>query len=170
MKMIMAWVLLLLVVAAFVAAMGLAFRRKRPTATGEWPVYPKKVLTQVEQLLYQRLIRAFPDHIVLSQVAFSQLVGVERGHNARSIWNRFNRLTADFVLCRKDFGIVAVLELDDRSHDRPARHDADGRKAAILAAAGVPLHRFNVNPLPSEAELRDYIAIHTSTTLRGANS
>jgi hypothetical protein len=47
-----------------------------------------------------------------------------------------------------------VLELDDRSHDSPARQDADRRKAAICEAAGLALHRLNVNPLPSEAELR----------------
>ena len=47
-----------------------------------------------------------------------------------------------------------MLELDDRSHDHPARQDADRRKAAICEAAGIPLHRLNVNPLPDEAELR----------------
>lgn len=157
----MAWAILALLLAvALVAAAKFPVRRQKPGNPDDWPVYAKKVLTPVEQQLYQRLIRAFPNHIVLSQVAFSQFVGVKRGHNARSIWNRFNRLTADFVLCNKDFSIIAVLELDDRSHDSPARHDADVRKAAILEAAGVSLHRLNVNPLPSEAELRDGIRIH----------
>ena len=119
-----------------------------------WPVFPKQVLTPVEQRLYQRLIRAFPEHVVLSQVAFSQLVGVKKGENFTAIWNRYNRLVADFVLCTKDFRTVAVLELDDRSHDNPARQDADRRKAAICEAAGIPLHRLNVNPLPNETELR----------------
>jgi glutathione S-transferase len=32
--------------------------------------------------------------------------------------------------------------------------DADRRKAAICEAAGIPLHRLNVNPLPKESELR----------------
>jgi hypothetical protein len=119
-----------------------------------WPVFPKKVLTPVEQQLYHRLVRAYPDHIVLAQVAFSQLVGVRKGENFTAIWNRYNRLTADFVICSKDFSIAAVLELDDRSHDNPARQDADRRKAAICEAASIPLHRLNVNPLPNEAELR----------------
>ena len=51
--------------------------------------------------------------------------GVKKGHNFRAIWNRYDRLTADFVLCRKDFSIAAVIELDDRSHDSPQRMDAD---------------------------------------------
>ena len=99
-------------------------------------------------------MRAFPDHVVLAQVAFSQLVGVKKGENFTAIWNRYNRLTADFVLCTKDFRTAAVLELDDRSHDNPARQDADRRKAAICEAAGIALHRLNVNPLPDETELR----------------
>jgi hypothetical protein len=99
-------------------------------------------------------VRAYPDHIVLAQVAFSRLVGVKKGDNFTAIWNRYNRLTADFALCTKDFRTVAVLELDDRSHDNPSRMDADRRKAAICEAAGIPLHRLNVNPLPNETELR----------------
>ncbi len=121
------------------------FTKGRAVGAHHWPVFPKKVLTPVEQQLYHRLV---------AQVAFSQLVGVKKGENFTAIWNRYNRLTADFVICSKDFSIAAVLELDDRSHDNPARQDADRRKAAICEAAGIPLHRLNVNPLPNEAELR----------------
>jgi hypothetical protein len=138
----------------FAARQGLFTRGKAEQGRDHWPVFPKKVLSPVEQQLYQRLIRAFPEHVVLAQVAFSQLVGVKKGENFTAIWNRYNRLTADFVLCHRDFGIAAVLELDDRSHDHPSRMDADRRKAAICEAAGISLHRLNVNPLPNEAELR----------------
>jgi hypothetical protein len=150
-----ALLLVLFGVAVFLAAArkGL-FTKGKAVGAHHWPVFPKNVLTPVEQQLYHRLVRAYPDHIVLAQVAFSQLVGVKKGENFTAIWNRYNRLVADFVLCTKDFRTVAVLELDDRSHDNPARQDADRRKAAICEAAGIPLHRLNVNPLPNEAELR----------------
>jgi hypothetical protein len=151
-------VVLVIVLLAFAGLIALArkgfFTKGRAVGSHHWPVFPKKVLTPVEQQLYHRLIRAFPDHVVLAQVAFSQLVGVKKGENFTAIWNRYNRLTADFVLCTKDFRTVAVLELDDRSHDNPSRMDADRRKAAICEAAGIPLHRLNVNPLPNETELR----------------
>jgi hypothetical protein len=151
-----ALLLVLLLFAGFIAAArkGLFTRGRRGQGMDHWPVFPKQVLTHVEQQLYHRLVRAFPEHVVLAQVAFSQLVGVKKGQNFTAIWNRYNRLTADFVLCTKDFRIAAVLELDDRSHDNPARQDADRRKAAICDAAGIPLHRLNVNPLPNESELR----------------
>jgi len=150
--------LLLLAAAAFIAAAQLGLLKKgRGGRTEHWPVFPKKVLSPVEQQLYQRLIRAYPDRGVLAQVSFSQIIGVKKGHDFRAIWNRYNRLTADFVLCNKDFSIAAVIELDDRSHDHPSRQDADRRKAAICDAAGIPLHRLNVNPLPNETELRGLV-------------
>jgi hypothetical protein len=153
---LIALLLILFLFAAFLAAArkGLFTRGRRRQGMDHWPVFPKKVLSPVEQQLYQRLIRAFPDHVVLAQVAFSQLFGVKKGENFTGIWNRYNRLTADFVLCHKDFRIAAILELDDRSHDHPSRMDADRRKTAICEAAGVALHRLNVNPLPNESELR----------------
>ena len=155
----MSRIALLLVLLAFagliaLARKGLFTKGRAGQGMQHWPVFPKKVLTPVEQQLYHRLTRAFPDQVVLSQVAFSQLVGVKKGENFTAIWNRYNRLTADFVLCTKDFRTVAVLELDDRSHDNPSRMDADRRKAAICEAAGIPLHRLNVNPLPNESELK----------------
>jgi len=151
--------LVLFLFAAFLAAAkkGLFTRGRAGQGADHWPVFPKKVLTPVEQQLYQRLIRAFPDHVVLAQVSFSQLVGVKKGENFTGIWNRYNRLTADFVVCNRDFSIAAVLELDDRSHDNPSRMDADRRKAAICYAAGIALHRLNVNPLPNESELRSLL-------------
>ena len=157
------WLLGILLVVAFIAAAKLGLLKKgRGGRTEHWPVFPKKVLTPVEQQLYHRLIRAYPDHVVLAQVSFSQIIGVKKGHDFRAIWNRYNRLTADFVLCNKDFSITAVIELDDRSHDHPTRQDADRRKAAICEAAGIPLHRLNVNPLPNESELHNLVPMHAA--------
>lgn len=164
-------ILLLLLAAAFIAAAKLGLLKKgRGAETEHWPVFPKKVLTPVEQQLYQRLVRAYPDHVVLAQVSFSQIIGVKKGHNFKAIWNRYNRLAADFVLCNKDFSIAAVLELDDRSHDHPSRQDADRRKAAVCDAAGIPLHRLNVNPLPNESELHNLVPMHVATDVNSGTA
>lgn len=132
-----------------------------------WPVYAKRLLTPVEQTCYHRLRMAFPEHIVLAQVSVSQLLGIKKGHGARyhAIFNRFRQLTADFVVCNKDFSIAAVFEVDDMSHDRPASQERDSRKMAALAAANIPLHRLNSARLPDEIDLR---AIQSS--LRAARS
>ncbi len=83
-------VLILFLAAAFIAAAKLGLLKKgRGGQADHWPVFPKKVLTPVEQQLYQRLIRAYPDRIVLAQVSLSQIIGVKKGHNFKAIWNRY---------------------------------------------------------------------------------
>lgn len=158
--------LLLLLVGGFVAAKqaGLLHRLaggKAPPRAQGWPVYARRVLSPNEQACFHRLRAAFPDHVVLAQVSLSQLLGVKKGHGStyQSVRNRFGQLTADFVVCNKDFSVAAVFELDDRSHDDPKRQNSDSRKTAALAAAGVPLHRLNAAKLPNESELRQFEAL-----------
>jgi hypothetical protein len=66
-------------------------------------------------------------------------------------------LVADFVLCRADLSVVAVIELDDRSHERRVRQDADARKTKALVDAGLRLVRIPAGVLPAEEELREII-------------
>jgi very-short-patch-repair endonuclease len=129
----------------------------------QWPLYARRLLSPNEQKCYHRLRSAFPDHFVMAQVSLSQVLGVKKGQgsNRQAIFNRFRQLTADFVVCNKDFSVAAVFELDDGSHDAPRRQDSDSRKAAALAAAGVPLHRLNSAQLPNEAALRQ-LSLRTS--------
>lgn len=79
--------LLFVLAAAFVVAtkLGLLKRRGGGEGTEHWPVFPKKVLIPVEQQLYPRLVRAFPEHVVLAQVSLSQIIGVKKGHNFKAI-------------------------------------------------------------------------------------
>jgi hypothetical protein len=113
---------------------------RRPRLAKVSPVTAKPLLSRPEQQLYGRLVRAFPGHVVLAQVALSQLLVVDRADvdgNARSIANRFRQLVADFVLCAPDFTAVAVIELDDRSHRRDVQRERDQRKDRFLQAAGI---------------------------------
>ncbi len=121
-----------------------------PLSDDPWPVAQKKLLTEREQSLYLSLLSLYPDGRVFIQVALSQLVDVPENHPDRqSIRNRFSQLVADFVLCRADLSVVAVIELDDRSHKRADRQDADTRKNKALADAGIRLVRIPSGPLPS---------------------
>lgn len=96
-------------------------------------------------------------------MALPACLGVKKGQPFGQWYNRFNRLYADFVICEQDFSVVAVIKLDDRFHDSPKRQDADGRKAAALAGAGIPLHRLNVSPLPNEENLNRLVPMETRT-------
>ncbi|MBL8199766.1 MAG: DUF2726 domain-containing protein [Chromatiales bacterium] len=121
---------------------------------GPWPFYARKPLTVPEQVLYFRLLKAFPDNIVLAQVGLSRMLGVKKGNNFRTWTNRIDRMSADFVICRKDSSIIAVIELDDASHTKPQRKIADAKKDQALGAAGIPIFRWQAKELPDEGSLR----------------
>lgn len=124
-------------------------------ATGTWPFYVKRPLSQPEQVLYHRLIRALPEHIVLAQVQVSRVLGVKKGSNFHEWNNRINRLSYDFVVCAKDSTVIAAIELDDKSHESASRTKADDKKNKASADAGLRLLRWHVRSLPSEQAIRD---------------
>jgi very-short-patch-repair endonuclease len=137
-----------------------ALRRKNQEVGAPWPVYAKRLLGEREQVLYWRLVGAFPEHVVLAQVSLSQLIGVQKGTtNRQAVLNRFRQLCADFVICERNFVAVGVVELDGLSHDHPRKADADLRKTQALQAAGLTIVRVNVADLPDEAMLRAMIQI-----------
>jgi hypothetical protein len=138
-----------------------------------WPLFAKPLLTEQEQLLYQRLVALYPDHIVVAQVALSQLLAVKPGTpHWRSIRSRYKQLVADFVLCRPDFTVVAVIELDDSSHAAAGRQDADQRKTKAVESAGIRLIRIPAGPVPSEGVLRQLVQeeSHSSTPVVATRS
>jgi very-short-patch-repair endonuclease len=119
-----------------------------------WPFYLKRPLSQPEQVLYHRLRKALPEHIVLAQVQLSRFLGVKHGHSFRWWNNRINRLSADFLVCAKDSSVVAAIELDESSHDSKLRRSVDARKDQALASAGVKLLRWRTTILPDEEIIR----------------
>ncbi len=129
-------------------------KRRRTAGQAPWPFYAKKPLSAPEQVLYFRLRMALPDHIVLAQVGLSRILGVRKGHNFGEWFNRINRMSADFVICTKDATIVAVIELDDASHDKADRRIADAKKDKALSSAGIRVLRWRVKSPPDEASIK----------------
>lgn len=122
-----------------------------PLPDAPWPVEARSLLTDRELSLYQSLLSLYPDYKVFVQVALSQLIEVDRNHPDRqSTRARYQQLVADFVLCRSDLSVVAVIELDDRSHDNPRNQYADARKSKALKHARIRLVRIPAGALPSE--------------------
>jgi len=148
---ILIFVLLAVVV---VAAIAFVIRHWRGSVADEWPFYPKKPLSEPEQILYHRLVKSLPECIVLAQVQASRVLGVKRGFNFGQWNNRINRLSLDYVACLKDSTVVAAIELDDSSHETQVRREVDRRKEQALKSAGVPLVRWSVKALPNEATIR----------------
>jgi very-short-patch-repair endonuclease len=120
----------------------------------EWPFYAKKPLSAPEQTLYFRLCGALPEHIILAQVGLSRLLGVKKGNNFQAWHNRINRMSADFVVCARDSSIVAVIELDDLSHEKDDHKARDAKKDKALGAAGIRVIRWQVKSLPDARSIR----------------
>lgn len=121
----------------------------------EWPFYAKPLLSQPEQVLFHRLVKALPDHIVFAQVQVSQVLGVKKGVNFYEWHNRINRLSYDFVICNKDGSVTAVIELDDKSHESKERIEVDKRKDRATASAGIRMIRWHVKSMPDETAIKD---------------
>ena len=129
-----------------------------PLPEEPWPLSARSLLSKRENEFYHHLIALYPNHQIFVQVALSQLISVDRNHpECDSIRARYKQLVADFVLCARDLSVIAVIELDDRSHERADRQDADARKNKALADAGIRLVRVPAGTLPSEDALRALI-------------
>lgn len=140
---------LLLAVAAIAVLAALIKGAKGKQGNQEQPPRAKKLMTEREQAMYSRLVQTFPDCVTLSQVSLGALL-TARTQGAR---NRFDRKIADFVLCDRSFGVIAVIELDDSSHAGKASQDK--ARDEMLAGAGYRTARFK--NVPDVAELKQTI-------------
>lgn len=141
-----------LLAASTLGIFGKPTRKKRShiEAEGKWPLYPYYAMTRNEQALYWHLVKALPDYIVLAQVQASRVIRVKKGENQQSYLNRFNRMSYDFLICHKNSYPLAVIELDDGSHQQAKRIESDNRKNKVLADAGIPLLRWEKNTIPNQ--------------------
>jgi len=150
--------LALLFLVAIVAALKRR-RRNRGALDRPWPLERKlTLLTAPEQALYRRLVEALPDHRVLTQVQLLQTVRFKRRSRDWRILNRINQLSIDFLVVTPETAIVAAIELNDATHHKEQRRDADARKAHALNSAGIPLLVWSVREMPDIPMIREAIA------------
>src|SRR5258708_4760002 len=157
-------VVLVLIIAVFVF-LPIVIRRGRHVAGGPtlWPFYVKRLLTQPEQVLYHRLVKALPNHIVLAQVQMARVLGVKKGFRFHEWNNRINRMSYDFVICDKAATVIAAIELDDKSHEREDRRESDAKKSKATTDAGLRLVRWHVKSLPDELTIHRELCTNDSS-------
>lgn len=109
----------------------------------------KPLLTENEKEFYGRLLDAFPDCHVLPQVGMGALIQSEGGR-AR---HRFAQKIVDFVVCNTDLDVIALIELDDRTHSE----EKDYWRDKMTGAAGYVTYRFESRKKPSPKEIRRVI-------------
>lgn len=105
-----------------------------------------------EQDMYRRLVAALPEHVVLAQVAFSQMLTVEGGSRDKNFrkFGTARQKVADFVICDKSFKVVAVVELDDSTHSSAK----DEKRDEIIREAGSKTIRWRATKQPGPDEIR----------------
>ncbi len=102
------------------------------------------VMTRAEHECFDALTRAVGnDYLIFAQVHLPTLIDNKLvGQNWKAAFRHVNGKSVDFVLCDKAYiAPKLAIELDDKTHERPERHERDREVERILQGAGVPLLR-----------------------------
>jgi hypothetical protein len=116
------------------------FELKRPT-----------ILTAREIECYHRLVASLSPHfLVFPQVAFSQILEARGGSHKQNQWlfRTMSQKVADFLICKADLTMVAIIELDDSSHY--GKEEKDRQRYAVIRQIGLLPLRLPRTP-PQEA-------------------
>ena len=129
----------------------------KATAVVEPRFSRKAFLTDSEVRVLSFLEAALPDYRIMAQVAMGALLSAaetdrRRAHSTR---NRFAQKIVDFVVVSRDTAeVIALIELDDRTH-AAAR---DAKRDAMTAAAGYRTIRIPNRPRPTATSVEAAVA------------
>jgi hypothetical protein len=156
------WVIFVAV--AIIVGVALVLAQRQPVERDQMGLGPEQLmykqsrpLSEPEQVLYWRLVEALPECVILAQVSFSRFMtpsppeGVLQAKQQRALYARISQKSVDFLVCLKDFTVVAAVELDDATH-RGAR---DIQRDELLKSAGITPLRLRVDHIPSAETLRE---------------
>lgn len=115
----------------------------------------RDLMSANEVEFFGRLVAALPEYYVFPQVAMSALIQASStiGSKAHSDFNRIARLRVDYVIADKNTKIIAVVELDDRTHSRAKDQLRDSR----LEQAKIRTVRFQSRNKPDVVALRSAV-------------
>lgn len=109
------------------------------------PYIKKPLLSQNELRFYKKLRKIAYDYDmhILSKIRMADIIEVKSGQS-REAWGRyFNKIKAkhvDFALAEPDtLEIIALIELDDSSHQQKDREKRDSFVDDAYAVAGIPI-------------------------------
>lgn len=118
-----------------------------------WPPQAVRVMTLGERQAFEILRRALPGHVVLAQVPLSRFISVPTRFPYAQWLQRAGRLGVDLLVC--DFSSRAVAAVEVRTADESARSaKRHQRLVEVLRAAGVTVHEWDEDNLPSVPQAR----------------
>jgi hypothetical protein len=158
---IIAVVLLVLLVAAASLVRLLSHRQTAQSVAGAYEAVPA-LLTPAERSFFGVLQQAVAsDYQIFAKVRLADIVRPVRNPNRSGWQSAFNRITGkhvDFVLCDSlRLGVVAVIELDDRTHEKFERGVRNGLVDSALADAHIPVLRVSARQSYSPAQIREQV-------------
>ncbi|WP_020654360.1 DUF2726 domain-containing protein [Massilia niastensis] len=112
----------------------------------------RKLMTENEREFFIRLVRALPGHYVFPQVSMGALL--EASHSDRKQAHadrlRIAQQRVDYVVCNAYCDVIAVVELDDRTHSQ----SKDQLRDARLGQGGIRTIRFQSRSKPGTEAIR----------------
>ncbi|WP_440966079.1 DUF2726 domain-containing protein [Massilia sp. GER05] len=149
-------IIFVIVVLAVLLAGLFAVQSKTAKGKGRTGAYRRrKFMTDNEEEFFGRLVVALPDHYIFPQVAMSALLDTASSdkRTAHSDRLRIAQQRVDYVVCTRRCEVVAVVELDDKTHSRAKDELRDAR----LEQAGIRTVRFQARNKPKVDVIRNMI-------------
>ena len=117
----------------------------------------RKLMTANELEFFGRLVTALPTHFIFPQVALSALLEASSSdkRKAHSDRLRIAQQRADFVVCDASGEVIAVVELDDKTHSRAKDQTRDAR----LSQGGIRTVRFESRNKPTVDVIRSLVLL-----------
>lgn len=140
----------LLVIVAAIVITALLTTKKSAGRTGTYR--RRKLMTDNEAEFFGRLVAALPDHYVFPQVAMSALLQPASSDRKTAHGDRLRiaQQRIDYVVCTTRCEVVAVVELDDRTHSQ----EKDAVRDSRLEQAGIRTVRFESRNKPKIDAIR----------------
>lgn len=111
----------------------------------------KRLLTDNEFEFFNRLVRALPNYYICPQVSMGALLDAKSNDydNEKKMRYTFGFKIVDFVIYSKNKEVIAIIELDDRTHDK----EKDYARDLMLREAGYKILRFESKKKPKIEEI-----------------
>lgn len=152
--------IILILFALAVLATSFVAQLQRSKGTARTGAYRRRnLMTDNEEEFFGRLVAALPDHYIFPQVAMSALLDTASSDRKTAHGDRLRiaQQRVDYVVCTRRCEIVAVVELDDRTHLRIKDELRDAR----LEQGSIRTVRFQARSKPKVDVIRTMVLCST---------
>jgi hypothetical protein len=130
----------------------------------DWAPQAVCIMTLPQRRAFDLVRRALPKRAVLAQVPLARFISVAPGQPYREWLTRVGRQNVDLVVCDSRSRAVAAIEVRAASAS-PRSIQRYQSMVRVLEAAGVPVHVWSEDDLPSLAQVRQLLSTRSDGTL-----